>query len=292
MQEISQRTISGYLMLVIHFVILAATVIYGYYFAEQIETQGWYVVPLILGILLFSLISRGYFVVEPNGSKSVVLFGKYKGTVKEDGWHWANPFFKRIGVSLRACNLNSDKIKVNDKNGNPIIISTVVVWKVADTAKALFAVDNYQHYVDSQSEAAVRSLAGRYPYDNFEDPKGNVTLRNETEIVNEALVEELSKRLERAGIQILEARINHLAYAEEIASAMLRRQQASAVVAARRKIVEGAVGMVEMALDKISERKIVELDQERKAAMVSNLLVVLTGDQTVSPVVNTGTLHN
>lgn len=247
----------------------------------------------IVSLLIFIFISPGYFIIQPNEAKALVLFGRYKATVREDGFHWANPFYRKEGISLRARNFDTEKIKVNDKNGNPIIISAVIVWKVEDTAKSLYAVDNYVHFVHTQSESALRSMAGKYAYDNFEEgDEEAVTLREEAEIVNEKLEAELSARLAEAGVTIVEARINHLAYAQEIASAMLQRQQASAIVAARREIVNGAVGMVEMALEKLAEKQLVELDEEKKAAMVSNLMVVLVGDQPANPVVNTGTLHS
>jgi len=221
-----------------------------------------------------------------------VLFGTYTGTIKSSGFYWVNPFTKRHRISLRARNLNGQSLKVNDKIGNPVEIAAVIVWQVQDTAKAVFHVDDYNKYVSIQSEAAVRHLAGVCPYDNFEEENAEVTLRGGTEKVNELLEQELNERLAPAGIKVIEARISHLAYAQEIAGAMLRRQQATAIIAARRQIVEGAVGMVEMALAKLSEREIVHLDEERKAAMVSNLLVVLCGDKEVNPIVNTGTLHH
>ncbi len=245
-------------------------------------------------ILLFFGLSLlpGLIIVNPNGAIALILFGAYKGTVKENGFFWVNPLFVKVRISQRARNLSGQILKVNDKLGNPIEIAAVIVWKVEDTAKSIFEVDDYLKYVNIQSEAAVRHLAGVYPYDNIEDNQSDITLRGGADKVNEILVTELNERLGKAGINVLEARISHLAYAQEIAGAMLRKQQASAVIAARRLIVEGAVSMVEMALTKLSEREIVHLDEERKAAMVSNLLVVLCGDKEVSPVVNTGTLHN
>jgi regulator of protease activity HflC (stomatin/prohibitin superfamily) len=222
----------------------------------------------------------------------LVLFGTYKGTVKKNGFCWANPFLSKKKITLRARNLNGDKLKVNDKAGNPIEIAAVVVWQVQDTFHASFEVDDYEQYVVVQSEAAVRNLAGSYPYDNFEDDDSDaVTLRAGKEQVNDVLEQELQERFQRAGIKVIEARISHLAYAPEIAEAMLRRQQASAVVAARTQIVNGAVSMVELALDKLSEKHVVELDEEKKATMVSNLLVVLCSESSASPVVNTGTLY-
>ncbi|MDN3548983.1 SPFH domain-containing protein [Mucilaginibacter aquaedulcis] len=234
----------------------------------------------------------GLIIVNPNESKVLTLFGKYTGTVKKDGFFWVNPFTQKRKVSLRAFNLNGQQLKVNDSIGNPIEIAAVIVWQIKDTASAVFAVENYIQYVNIQSEAAVRHLANSFPYDNLEDESANITLRGGAEQVSEMLEKELNERLSRAGIEVLEARISHLAYAPEIAHSMLQVQQASAIIAARRLIVEGAVGMVEMALNKLSEKNIVELDEERKAAMVSNLLVVLCGDKAVNPVVNTGTLYH
>lgn len=292
MQDKLQTTKNGYVMLGVAALVLVVMISYMVIFTAAIEASTWPIIPFFILMLIFVFLMPGFFIIDPNQGKALVLFGKYVGTVREDGFHWANPFYKKISISLRVRNLVSEKIKVNDKNGNPVVISVVIVWKVADIAKALFAVDHYEKFVYSQSESALRSLAGKYPYDNFEDSASKVTLRNETDLVSEELVKELHARLERAGVVILEARINHLAYAEEIASAMLQRQQASAIVAARKEIVEGAVGMVEMALNKLADKNIVHLDEERKAAMVSNLLVVLSGNQEVHPVVNTGTLYN
>ena len=243
--------------------------------------------PLVIGFVLMP----GFFFLNPNSSVVLVLFGAYQGTVKKNGFYWVNPFFVKKPISLRARNFDSEKIKVNDKVGNPIQIGVILVWQVQDTFKAAFDVDNYENFVKVQSDSAVRKLAGEYAYDNFEEDS-EVTLRSGHEEVNQALEENLRKRLEIAGIQVIEARIGYLAYAPEIASAMLRRQQATAVVSARFKIVEGAVSMVQMALDHLSKQNIIELDGERKAAMVSNLMVVLCSDKDVSPVVNTGTLNH
>ncbi len=243
--------------------------------------------------IVWSVMISGFFIVNPNESRVVTLFGSYMGTVKTNGFWWANPFLSKKEISLRARNLNGEKIKVNDKVGNPIEIAAVIVWQVEETARAAFEVDDYVNFVSVQSEAAVRNLASSCPYDNFSETEPNeITLRGGAEKVNKLLEDELSARLERAGVKVIEARISHLAYAPEIASAMLQRQQATAVVAARRQIVDGAVGMVEMALEKLSEKNLVQLDEERKAAMVSNLLVVLCSDKSASPVVNTGTLYN
>jgi regulator of protease activity HflC (stomatin/prohibitin superfamily) len=246
---------------------------------------------LSLSILL-SLIIPGFFINDPNESRVLILFGKYIGTARENGFFWVNPFMIKKVVSLRARNFNGHPLKVNDKLGNPIEIAAVLVWKVQNTSKAIFEVDDYRHYVDVQSEAAVRQLAGAYPYDHTLDEHDEITLRDSAGLVNEMLEKELHARLERAGIHVIEARISHLAYAAEIAGAMLQRQQATAVVAARKQIVEGAVGMVELALERLREKEIVHLDEDKKAAMVSNLLVVLCADKATTPVVNTGTLHH
>ncbi|MBU8893753.1 MAG: SPFH domain-containing protein [Bacteroidales bacterium] len=248
----------------------------------------WFLALVIIGI--FMLI--GLVIVNPNESMVLVLFGAYKGTIKENGFFWVNPFFTRKKISLRARNFDSDPSKVNDKVGNPIKIGVVLVWKVEETYKAAFEVDEYEHFVVVQSDAALRKLAGKYPYDNFEDEQAEVTLRSGVEEVNHELEKEIIERLEIAGIHVIEARINYIAYAEEIASAMLRRQQATAVVAARHKIVEGAVSMVEIALEQLSGKDIIDMDQESKAAMVSNLMVVLCSEESARPVVNTGTLNH
>ncbi|HDZ41686.1 MAG TPA: SPFH domain-containing protein [Bacteroidetes bacterium] len=276
------KPVSGYLFLLVALVILAGSIL-GFYY-EII----W---PGIVLALLFIFTAVGFTVVNPNESCVMVLFGAYKGTVKLNGFFWVNPFYVRKKISLRARNFDSDTIKVNDKIGNPIKIGCVLVWKVEDTYKAAFEVDDYEHFVFVQSDAAIRKLAGIYPYDNFEDEDAEITLRSGGEEVNNELEKEIRERLEMAGIHVIEARINYIAYSEEIAGAMLRRQQATAVVAARFKIVEGAVSMVQMALDQLSKKEIVELDEEKKAAMVSNLMVVLCGDKDATPVVNAGTLH-
>jgi regulator of protease activity HflC (stomatin/prohibitin superfamily) len=248
--------------------------------------------PGLIFLLLLIFATIGFTVVNPNESCVMVLFGAYNGTIRENGFFWVNPFNIRKKVSLRARNFDSEPIKVNDKIGNPIKIGFVLVWRVAETFKAVFDVDDYQHFVLVQSDAALRKLAGLYPYDNFEDHEAVMALRSGGEEINDELEREIRERLQIAGIEVIEARINYIAYAEEIANAMLRRQQASAVVSARFKIVEGAVSMVQMALEQLSDKKIVELDEEKKAAMVSNLMVVLCGDRDVTPVVNTGTLHS
>ena len=244
----------------------------------------------IIAAIFFLFFLKGFFMVNPNGSCVMTLFGEYEGTVKKNGFYWTNPFYTREKISLRARNFDSERVKVNDKLGNPIMISVILVWKVEDTYKAAFDVDNYENFVKVQSDAAVRKLANAYPYDNFGEIN-EITLVSGVDEVNEALEGQLSDRLRMAGIKVIEARIGYLAYSSEIASAMLRRQQATAIVAAREKIVEGAVSMVEMALEELSKKQIIEMDEEKKAAMVSNLMVVLCSDKDATPVVNTGTLH-
>jgi len=248
-----------------------------------------WIVAMCAGLVVLFVLWLGFFTLQPNEAAVLILFGEYKGTTRRSGFYWANPFYKKIKVSLRARNLNGEKLKVNDQRGNPIEIAAVVVWRVNDTARAVFDVDDYCHYVTIQSESAVRHLASSYPYDGAEEHQ--VTLRGSIDEVSAALQAELQERLAKAGVTVEEARLTHLAYAPEIAGAMLRRQQAEAIVAARARIVEGAVGMVHMALEHLEKDAIVELDPERKAAMVSNLLVVLCGEQAASPVINTGTLH-
>ena len=245
---------------------------------------------LIIWIASFFLL-KGIMVVNPNHSRVCLFFGKYVGTVKENGLLYVNPFYVKLKVSLRAQNLESAKLKVNDKMGNPIEIAAVIVWLVSDTYKAAFEVADYDHYVKIQSEAAIRHLATNCPYDLMEDEHASITLRDGGEQVNDMLEAELNARLAPAGILVKEARISHLAYAAEIAGAMLQRQQATAIVAARTKIVEGAVGMVELALEQLSRKQIVQLDEEKKAAMVSNLMVVLCGERGAQPILNTGTLY-
>ena len=240
-------------------------------------------------IALLAFLLAGLFMVNPNEGKVMQLFGAYKGTAKQEGLRWANPFFTKRKVSLRVRNFESSRLKVNDIDGNPIEIAAVVVWKVVETAEAVFEVDDYEHYVKVQSESALRNLATSYAYDAHDDQ--HVSLRGHTNAVADHLKREIQERLARAGVQVLEARISHLAYAPEIAAAMLQRQQAGAIIAARQRIVEGAVGMVEMALDMLSAKSIITLDEERKAAMVSNLLVVLCGDRNTQPVINTGTIY-
>jgi regulator of protease activity HflC (stomatin/prohibitin superfamily) len=244
---------------------------------------------LVAGLILLGLLVHGFFIVNPNEAKVLQLFGAYAGTVKAAGFHWANPLLSSKRISLRVRNFESSKIKVNDHDGNPIEIAAVVVWRVVETAEASFEVDDYDHYVKVQSEAAVRNLATQYPYDAYDE--GQRSLRGNTAEIADQLKSEVQQRLSKAGVEALETRINHLAYAPEIAAAMLQRQQAGAIIAARSRIVEGAVSMVEMALEQLSKRQIVQLDNERKAAMVSNLLVVLCGDRNTQPVINTGTIY-
>lgn len=281
-QEKRTAAISGYIA-----VVILLTAIGLAFFGVASQTG---ILSVAGGIITLGAL-KGLMVVNPNESTALILFGNYQGTVRRDGFFCVNPFVSRRRASLKARNLDGQKIKVNDKLGNPIEIAAVVVWQVQDTAKALFAVDNYTQYVQIQSEAAVRHLANQFAYDNFEDEGAAITLKDGAQQVSAILEQELNERLAMAGIDVIEARITHLAYAPEIASAMLQRQQATAVVAARRQIVDGAVGMVEMALERLSEKNIVNLDEERKAAMVSNLLVVLCGERNVSPVVNAGTLY-
>ncbi|MDN5200902.1 SPFH domain-containing protein [Fulvivirgaceae bacterium BMA10] len=282
-KEKINNPISGYIMVIVLFIVMVVAAL-GVFAVRN----PFFIVMLIAGFLCFP----GFFYVNPNGSRVLVLFGEYKGTVKKNGFFWVNPLYTKKSISLRARNFDSERVKVNDKVGNPILIGVILVWQVRDTFKAAFEVDNYENFVRIQSDAAVRKLAGLYPYDNFDDAQTEMTLRSGMKEVNEALEKELMARLDIAGIHVIEARIGYLAYASEIAGAMLRRQQASAIVAARHKIVEGAVGMVEMALEDLSKRDVIELDEEQKAAMVSNLMVVLCADKDVTPVVNSGTLNH
>ena len=274
--------LNGYLA-VVAAVILAALILYG----ATTENQAL-IIPLIPLILIAV---KGLIIVSPNSSKVLLLFGKYKGSIKANGLFWINPLLTRGSLSLRARNFESEKIKVNDKMGNPILISVILVWRVKDTFKATFEVDSYENFIRIQTDSAVRKLAGSFPYDHFEDERATVTLSTNFDDVNLALEGEVSERLDIAGIEVIESRIAYLAYAPEIAHSMLRRQQASAVVAARHKIVEGAVGMVDSALKLLADKQIIEFDYDRKATMVSNLMVVLCGDSETKPVINTGTLN-
>jgi regulator of protease activity HflC (stomatin/prohibitin superfamily) len=327
--EIERRLISGWLMLTLLLALLIADIallIYSLTIVAQPRHEPmdfWEIfVPAVLGLPIFIILLTGLFTLQPNEARVLILFGKYKGTVRESGFHWGNPFYsnglkpadgtlgptataetaaktavslaarvpRRYIISLRARVLNGEKLKVNDKRGNPIEIAAVIVWRVADTAQAVFDVDNYQRYVQTQSETALRHIASVYAYDHGEEDE--VTLRSGVDEVSQALRKELQDRLGKAGVVVDEARLTHLAYSPEIAQAMLRRQQAEAVIAARTKIVHGAVSMVEMALRDLAEKQVVTLDDERKASMVSNLMVVLCGESEVHPIVNAGTLYN
>jgi regulator of protease activity HflC (stomatin/prohibitin superfamily) len=290
MEKIAEKKANktnGFLMLIILLALLALEV---YLFVGIVQTQNtqilWFFLPLILLIII---VLSGFIVVQPNESRVLIFFGKYIGTVRNSGFWWVNPFTLKRKISLRIRNFNSEKIKVNDLHGNPIEIGAVVVWKVIDSAKAVFDVENYEEFVDIQSETAIRSLASEYPYDTDDETKAS--LRGSPQEIAENLKGQLENRLEVAGVDILESRISHLAYAQEIAQAMLRRQQAQAIIAARQKIVEGAVGMVQMALTSLSEQNIVTLDEEKKATMVNNLMVALVSEHDVQPVINTGTLY-
>jgi regulator of protease activity HflC (stomatin/prohibitin superfamily) len=311
--ERTVRVPNGWVMLLVNFAFLAVT-IYGWVTLllnmtrRGSDAEFWPLgVVYLLMFGLFVLSMCGFFTLQPNEARVLILFGAYKGTVRDSGFHWANPFYSRgftttvkagqvrnVGpsrykISLRARNFNSEKLKVNDKRGNPIEIGAVIVWRVYDTAQALFDVDDYENYVRVQSESAIRHLASAYAYDQGEE--NELTLRSSVDEVSQSLGKELDERLRKAGVVVDEARLTHLAYAPEIAQAMLRRQQAEAVIAARQKIVHGAVSMVDMALRELSERHTMELDEERKASMVSNLMVVLCGEAEVHPVINTGTLY-
>ena len=280
------KPISGFAILLLS---LALLLLAAYLFITSGKTEGGPLGALCVAAFIFLI--KGIMIVNPNQARVLTFFGKYVGTVKENGLLWINPFYKSYPISLRSQNMESNQLKVNDKMGNPIEIAAVIVWQVSDTYRAAFEVADYFQYVKIQSEAAVRHLATTCPYDHMEDEHADITLRDGGEQVNELLEKELNERLSPAGIIIKEARISHLAYAAEIAGAMLQRQQATAIVAARFKIVEGAVGMVELALQMLSKKGIVQLDEEKKAAMVSNLMVVLCGEKAATPVLNTGTLY-
>ncbi len=286
-QEQPRTVPSGYLMLV---VLTLAQIGFGYLFVKALQAVS---IAGIIGAALASVVVIilwvGLFMVHPNEAKVLQLFGQYVGTVHDPGLKWANPFYAKTAVSTRVRNFESGKLKVNDSRGSPIEIAAVVVWKVHDTAEALFEVDDYEEFVQIQSEAALRNLTTTFPYEPHEGE--GIALRSHPAEIADSLKREVQDRLDQAGVTVIEARISHLAYAPEIANAMLRRQQASAIIAARRKIVEGAVGMVDMALELLDKDRVVELDEERKAAMVSNLLVVLCGEEGAQPVLNTGTLY-
>lgn len=283
-----RKVSSGYLMLV---VLLVAQLASGWliYRAALAQSVGGLIATILIAVVILVLWA-GLFMIHPNEAKVLQLFGDYAGTAREPGLKWANPFYQKTAVSTRIRNFESGKLKVNDSNGSPIEIAAVVVWKVFDTAEALFEVDDYEEFVQIQSEAALRNLSTNYPYEAADEDSG-IGLRSDPQEIAQALREEVQDRLQQAGITVIEARISHLAYAAEIANAMLRRQQASAIIAARTQIVAGAVGMVEMALAELEKGQIIELDDERKAAMVSNLLVVLCGEEQAQPVLNTGSLY-
>lgn len=282
------KPMSGYLALFLSLVLFVA----GVLFAAQVNDGGSiYGIAMVVSFIAAIFMLKGLMIVHPNHSRVLNFFGKYVGTVKDNGLFFVNPLYAKLKISLRADNLQGQTLKVNDRMGNPIEIGAVIVWQVGDTYKAAYDVRNYAEYVKTQSEAAVRHLANSFPYDNLEDETAAITLREGGAKVNEILEKELLNRLSPAGIVILEARLSHLAYAPEIAGAMLQRQQATAIVAARTKIVEGAVGMVEMALDMLAHKQIVQLDDEKKAAMVSNLMVVLCGEKAATPVLNAGSLY-
>ena len=288
-QEKEFKPLSGWFMLVL---LLAVGAALAFWLPEIIDAGPPAALMIVwsLAVTVWSLMLAGFFTLQPNMAAVLILFGRYSGTAKSSGFHWANPFFTKTRVSLRARNLNAERIKVNDSRGNPIEIAAVTVWRVTNTAQAIFDVDEFVHYVTIQSESALRHLASAYPYDTTED--GQLSLRGSMDEVSEALQKELQARVTLAGVRIDEARLSHLAYAPEIAHAMLQRQQAEAVVAARTRIVDGAVGMVEMALERLDKHSTVKLDEERRASMVSNLLVVLCGDKSAQPVVNAGTLYS
>ena len=297
---------NGFIHLIINILILVLTII----LAATTASEGFAIMVCCLGCIVYTLHIIGFMTIQPNLSRVLTFFGKYRGTVVDNGFFWVNPFFAKRRISLRARNMDVPPIKVNDKNGNPIMIGLVLVWKIKDTYKACFDIEvdstttidkegvkttksnGYDNFVNVQSDAALRKVAGLYAYDNIDHHSEELTLRSGGEEINNRLEEELRSRLNIAGIEVVEARINYLAYAADIASVMLRRQQAEAIISAREKIVDGAVSMVDLALKKLSKEHIVELDEERKAAMVSNLLVVLCADESASPVINTGTLYN
>ena len=287
-KEITRTAASGYLALV---VLPLLTILFGWLFVQSAAAN--HVTPSVLylfGLVITLICYKGFFMVQPNQAKVLQLFGTYVGSVRQTGLRWANPLYSKEPISLRVRNFESGVMKVNDSSGNPVDIAAVVVWKVVDSAEAIFEVDDYTSFVHIQSEAALRNLATSYPYEAHGDEK--IALRSDPQAIAEKLRDEVQDRLDKAGVEVIEARITHLAYAQEIASAMLKRQQAQAIVAARRQIVDGAVGMVKMALTELEKQDVVELDEERKAHMVSNLLVVLCGEENAQPVLNTGSLYS
>ena len=284
-------SLNGWFMLLVVFILFIAGLLLLQNLFEPLESRSFSITPMAGSLLgLAIILFKGLFVLQPNESAVLLLFGSYQGTVRRTGLRWTNPFCRRVKLSLRARNLVSETLKVNDRLGNPIEIAGIIVWRIADTAQAMFDVESYEQYVRIQTEAAIRHLANQFAYDNDED--GRLTLLTGGDQLFHVLHIELQERLGRAGVKVEEARLAHLAYAPEIAQAMLRRQQAEAVIGARQKIVQGAVSMVEMALAQLQERGIIEFDPERKAAMVSNLLVVLCGESDTQPVINTGTLYH
>jgi len=287
-REKAATKLPGVPMLVFGIAVMLGSILW-FLSAVRVHEAASAITAMVLLALVTPLLFAGLVAVNPNEASVVTLFGRYNGTIRDPGLWWVNPFTRRRRLSMRVRNFESSKLKVNDHDGNPIEIAAVVVWQVVDSAEAMFQVDNYQQFVSVQSESALRNLATSHPYDAHEE--GQLSLRQSSQEIADALRGEIQARLEKAGVQVLEARISHLAYAPEIASAMLRRQQASAVIAARTKIVQGAVGMVEMALEELSRKEVVHLDEERKAAMVSNMLVVLCSEQNTQPVVNTGSLY-
>lgn len=289
-KETEGWAINGFVMVVVVLAVFALTA-YGFVMEARAGEATRPVALVLYGLVFIAncICAAGFFQVQPNQGVVLTLFGNYKGTVRETGLQWANPFYQKKPVSLRVRNFETPRLKVNDKDGNPIEIAAVVVWKVVDTAEAVFEVDNFENYVHVQSESALRNLATAYPYDSHDDEV--LSLRATSGVVAEALKTEIHDRLIKAGVEVIESRISHLAYAPEIAAAMLQRQQAAAIIAARQRIVDGAVGMVEMALARLSANKVVELDEERRATMVSNLLVVLCGERAAQPVLNAGTLY-
>jgi regulator of protease activity HflC (stomatin/prohibitin superfamily) len=284
-KELERKVISGWAMLSILIPIAIAAILWIVFVLPEV-LKVWGAVVMVIDIVLLA----GLFMVNPNEGRVLQLFGKYVGTAKMEGLRWANPFYSKRKISLRVRNFETNRLKVNDIDGNPIEIAAIVVWKVVDTAEACFQVDAYEQFVAIQSESAVRNLATQHPYDSHSDEK--VSLRGHTATISDQLRQEIDQRLEKAGVEVLESRISHLAYAPEIAEAMFRRQQAGAIIAARTLIVEGAVSMVEMALQQLSAKKIIDFDDERKAAMISNLLVVLCGETNTQPVINTGSLYH
>lgn len=286
-REFVGKRVSGFRVLIVHFVVMLAAI--GFFVPVPLGHPGFLggFFPLLL---TFFLMFPGYFTVQPNQARVVIFFGRYVGTVRDEGFWWTNPFAVKKSISLRVRNFDSQKIKVNDAGGNPIEIACVVVWRVVNTAYALFDVEDYEQFVSIQSETALRSLASHYPYDSSDDEDA-ISLRANQDVISGTLKKEVEARLEIAGVDVLETRLSHLAYAPEIAQAMLRRQQAQAIIGARRQIVEGAVGMVKMALSLLSQEGIVELDEERKATMVNNLLVVLTSEQESQPILNAGSIY-